>query len=150
MTDPPPADQSTSTRPVRDPHPLAPPPRYAGQVLDAELHLLDRQVLDVDEVPVTVVDDLQLSEVRWGEPIQPNTPPPVITALLSGPVLGTRIFGGRPPRSRLHEIAWRHVADVDVVLRLGVRGDRLDVTWVERWLRDHVIARIPGGRHDPE
>ena len=129
---------------------LEPAPRYDGQVLDAELHLLDRQVLDVDEVPVTVVDDLELSDVPWGEPIPEGTPPPVIEALLSGPVLGTRIFGGRPPASRLHRIAWRHVGDAGIVLRLGIRGSELDGTWVERWVRDHVIARIPGGRHDPE
>ncbi len=129
---------------------LDPAPEYHGQVLDAELNLLDRQVLDVDEVPVTVVDDLELSDVPWGEPIPPGTPAPVITALLSGPVLGTRIFGGRPPASRLHRIAWRHVADVGIVVRLGIRGGELDVTWVERWVRDHIIAHIPGGRHDPE
>jgi hypothetical protein len=77
-------------------------------------------------------------------------PAPVITALLSGHVLGTRIFGGRPPASRLHRIGWRHVADVGVVVRLGIRGSELDASWVERWVRDHIIARIPGGRHDPE
>lgn len=129
---------------------LEPAPRYDGQVLDTELHLLDRQVLDSDEVPTTVVDDIETSDVPWGEPIPEGTPAPVITALLSGPVLGTRIFGGRPPKSRLHEIAWQHVADIGTVLRLGVRGEELDVTWTERWMRDHIIARIPGGRHDPE
>jgi hypothetical protein len=129
---------------------LEPAQEYDGQVLDAELHLLDRQVLDVDEVPVTVVDDIELSDVPWGEPIPERTPAPVITAILSGPVLGTRIFGGRPPASRLHRIGWRHVADVGVVVRLGIRGGELDATWVERWVRDHIVARIPGGRHDPE
>jgi hypothetical protein len=126
------------------------PQSYAGQVLDAELHLLDRQVLDVDEVPVIVVDDLELTDIPWGEPIPEGTPPPVIAALLSGPVLGTRIFGGRPPASRLHRIPWHDVADVGIVVRLGIRGNDLDATWVERWVRDHIIARIPGGRHDPE
>lgn len=32
-----------------------------GTLIDARLHLLDRQVLDRDDVPVTVVDDLALS-----------------------------------------------------------------------------------------
>ncbi|ARJ06171.1 hypothetical protein B5808_13790 [Cnuibacter physcomitrellae] len=130
--------------------PLSPPERYDGQVLEAQLHLLDRQVLDVDEVPVSVVDDVELTDAPWGEPIPEGTPPPVITALLNGPVLGTRIFGGRPPASRLHRVVWLHVSDVGTVIRLGVRGSGLDVTWTERWLRDHVIARIPGGRHDPD
>jgi hypothetical protein len=134
----------------RTDEPLEEPERYDGQVLDARLHLLDRQVQDVDGVPVTVVDDLELTDVPWDETIPEGTPPPVILALLSGPVLATRIFGGRPPSSRLHRVLWRHIADVATVIRLGVRGASLDVTWTERWLRDHVVARIPGGRHDPE
>lgn len=137
----------TERNPVAD---LEPTVSYDGLVLDAELHLLDRQVLDVDGVPVTVVDDLELSDVPWGEPIAEGTPAPVVTALLSGAVLGTRIFGGRPPLSRLHRVGWRHVADVGIVVRLGIRGRELDATWAERWVRDHIIARIPGGRHDPE
>jgi len=118
-------------------------------VLDARLHLLDRQVLDRDRVPVTTVDDLELRGTD-GDPDPTGADTVVLTELLSGPVLATRIFGGRPPASRWHRIGWRHVADVGVSLRLGVRGADLDVTWTERWLRDHVVARIPGGRHDPE
>ena len=52
--------------------------------LDAQLHLLDRQVLDVAGVPVAVVDDLELSDVLTGEDLPVGTPPPVITALKRG------------------------------------------------------------------
>lgn len=131
------------------PDPLHPAPQVAGRILDAQLHLLDRQVLDHDGVPVTTVDDLELSGPAVDQEIAPGTPAPVITALLTGPVLGTRIFGGRPPSSRLIRIPWKDVAEVDVVLRLGVSGEPLDASWVERWVRDKIIARIPGGRHDP-
>ncbi|MFF2841357.1 hypothetical protein [Paenarthrobacter sp. NPDC057981] len=124
-------------------------PQLAGLVLDAQLHLLDRQVLDVDGVPVTTVDDIELSGPEANEKIPEGTAGPHITALLTGPVLGTRIFGGRPPSSRLIRIPWKVVADVDTVLTLGVRADSMDASWVERWLRTHVIARIPGGRHEP-
>ncbi|WP_255767655.1 hypothetical protein [Pseudarthrobacter sulfonivorans] len=129
--------------------PLAPVPKVAGRTLDAQLHLMDRQVLDHDGVPVTTVDDLELSGPAVGEDIPAGTPAPVLTALLTGPVLGTRIFGGRPPSSRLIRIPWKDVADVDVVLKLGVSGEHLDAGWVERWIRTKIIARIPGGRHDP-
>jgi len=128
---------------------LAPPPAVVGRVLDAQLHLLDRQVLDNDGVPVTTVDDLELSGPALDTELEPGTPAPVITALLTGAVLGTRIFGGRPPSSRLIRIPWKDVAGVDVVIRLGVGGGNLDATWVERWIRDKIITRIPGGRHDP-
>ena len=126
------------------------PEAGTGRVLDAHLHLLDRQVLDVASVPVTAVSDLELSDVDSVENIAPGTPAPEIVALLSGPVLGTRIFGGRPPSSRLQRIAWSAVYEVGVVIRLAVKGETLDLTWTERWVRDHIIGRIPGGRHDPE
>ena len=102
---------------------LAPVPPTAGRTLDAQLHLMDRQVLDHGGVPVTTVDDLELS----------------------GPDLDADL----PPSSRLIRIPWKDVADVGVVIRLGVSGENLDAGWVERWIRDKVIARIPGGRHDP-
>jgi len=130
-------------------NPLDPPEVHAGQVLDAELHLLDRQVLDRDNVPISVVAEIELSDIPLDVPLPPDTPPPIVVALLSGPVLGTRIFGGRPPQSRWHRIPWRSVKEVGVAIRLGVDGDSLDVTWVERWMRDHIIKRIPGGSHDP-
>jgi sporulation protein YlmC with PRC-barrel domain len=129
--------------------PLAPVPPTAGRTLDPQLHLMDRQVLDNDGVPVTTVDDLELSGPDLDTDLEPGTPAPVLTALLTGPVLGTRIFGGRPPSSRLIRIPWQDVADVGVVIRLGVSGENLDAGWVERWVRDKIIARIPGGRHDP-
>lgn len=129
--------------------PLPKAPRVGGRILDAQLHLMDRQVLDHDGVPVTTVDDLELSGPAVDAEIAPGTPAPVITALLTGSVLGTRIFGGRPPSSRLIRIPWKDVAEVGVVVRLGVKGEPLDASWVERWVRDKIIARIPGGRHDP-
>jgi hypothetical protein len=120
-------------------------PRY----LDAQLHLLDRQVLDVHGVPIAVVDDLELSEIS-GQEIPPDTPPPVITALLSGPALATRIFGGRPPESRMLRTPWVAIREVGVVIKLSVGRDTQDLFWTERWVRDHVIGHIPGGRHTPK
>lgn len=114
----------------------------AGRLIDARLHLLDRQVLDVDGTPVTVVDDVELTDPGEGGA-------PRVVALLSGSVLNTRLLGGHQPASRWYRIPWSAVRRLGVTLDLSVRGEELDVTWTERWLRDHLIARIPGGRHDP-
>src|SRR6218665_1017881 len=84
-----------------------------------------------------------------GSDIPDGTQPAVVTSLLSGAVLATRVFGGRPPPSRWHRIRWSQVADVGTVVRLGSRSEELDVTWPERWVRDHIVRRIPGGSHDP-
>ncbi|WP_120521940.1 hypothetical protein [Arthrobacter celericrescens] len=136
-------------RPQHTPARLEPAPPTSGRVLDAQLHLLDRQVIDVDGLPVTTVDDLELEGVEADIPIAAGAAAPVISALLSGPVLGTRIFGGRPPSSRLIRLTWKDVSAVDVTIRLGVRSESLAESWVERWIRDKIITRIPGGKHDP-
>ncbi|MFP5310977.1 MAG: hypothetical protein ACLGH7_00960, partial [Actinomycetes bacterium] len=107
------------------PAPLPKAPHVNGRILDAQLHLMDRQVLDHDGVPVTTVDDLEVSGPALDVEIEPGTPAPVVTDLLTGSILGTRIFGGRPPSSRLVRIPWKDVAEVGVVLRLGVKGEPL-------------------------
>ncbi len=122
----------------------------AGRLIDAQLHLLDRQVLDRDGVPVTAVDDIELSDVPLGTELPATSSPPVIVNLLSGAVLGTRIFGGRPPESRWHRIPWGAVRELGIVVSLDAGAEELELTWPERWVRDRIIARIPGGRHDPD
>jgi hypothetical protein len=109
--------------------------------LDARLHLLDRQLVDDDDNPVGIVDDLELDDVELDSDIDPGTPGPQVTGLLSGQVLATRIFGGTP---------WNLVASVGVTVKLKPTDMSFDVQWVERWLRDHIIAHIPGGRHAAE
>ena len=91
---------------------LPPPPdsaSVAGRLIDARLHLLDRQVLDRAALPVTTVDDIALSEIPAG-PMPEDSPSPTITALLSGAFRFTRIFGGRPPMSRIDRISWSDLA----------------------------------------
>lgn len=134
---------------MTDRHDLPTPPPVAGRILDAGLDLLDRQILDPQGVPVSTVDDLELTEPADRARLDPGEPPRV-SALLTGPILLTRVFGGRLPDSRFIRIPWKVVADVGVVVSVGVAADSLDASWTERWMRDHVIARIPGGRHDPE
>lgn len=126
------------------------PEHPVGRVLDAHLHVLDRQVLDRDGVPVTTVDDLEFEGIELGARIEPGSPAPTVAAILTRPQLPMRIFGGHSPDSRKVRIPWRLVADVGTVLHLGVSGESLDATWVERWVSRHIIGRIPGGRHDPE
>ena len=137
-------------RPRNTPTSLKSPPSVGGPVLDAQLHLLDRQVIDVDGLPVTTVDDIELEGVEADLPISLGARAPVISALLTGPVLGTRLVGGRPPSSRLIRLPWHDVSAVDVTVRLGVRSESLSASWVERWVRDKIIRRIPGGKHDPD
>jgi hypothetical protein len=42
---------------------------------------------------------------------------------------------------------WVAVREVGVVIKLSVGRDTQDLSWTERWVRDHVIGHIPGGRY---
>jgi len=117
-------------------------PRASGTLIDARLHLLDRQILDADGAAVGIVDDLELSAVSGDAPRA--------TAILTGQVLFTRMFGGRQPASRLQALPWRLITKVDAALHVSREADHFDGLWVEHWLRDRFIARIPGGRHAAE
>ncbi|MBI3224684.1 MAG: hypothetical protein HYZ39_06465 [Mycolicibacterium cosmeticum] len=122
----------------------------SARILDARLHVLDRQLVDDDGDPMGIVDDLELDGVEFDTEIAPGSPPPRVTGILSGQVLATRIFGGAPPRSKLREIPWDKVTRVGVTVVLAPTDVVSDAHWVERWLRDHVIGHIPGGRHAAE
>ena len=94
--------------------------------------------------------EIELDGIELGARIEPGSPPPTVSAILTGPQLAMRLFGGHAPAARRIAIPWRLVADIGTVVRLGVSGDDLDAGWVERWVSRHLIGRIPGGRHDPE
>ena len=70
-------------------------PKPTGRLLDARLHLLDRQLLDHSGEPVGIVDDLDLDGITVGGDIARGTPAPRISGILTGQVLATRIFGGQ-------------------------------------------------------
>jgi len=127
-----------------------PAKRHRGELLDARLHVLDRQLLNDDETPVGIVDDIVLDGVDLDQDIPDGADAPRATAILSGQVVATRIFGGFPPLERLQEIPWKLVAAVGVVVRLKPNDMTFDADWMERWLRDRVVKHIPGGRDAAE
>ena len=117
-------------------------PMQDGQLLDANLHLLGRSVLDTARAPTSVIDDVELEVRPDGRP--------VIASLVRGSSVVSRFFGGHPPDHRRYRVPWSAVASVESAVILSVPRSEVDVVWFEGWLRKHVISRIPGGRHDPE
>jgi sporulation protein YlmC with PRC-barrel domain len=125
-----------------------------GRELDLGLHLLDRQVIDSQDRLVCNVDDVELELDETGHPC--------VTAILVGPrALGPRI-GGRlghwfvavaarladseqPPR-----IDFGQVTDIGNAIKVSRTVQELNVTPLEDWVRDNVIARIPGSGHESE
>ncbi len=121
-----------------------------GRGVDGQFHLLDRQMIDPDGVPVSTVNDIEIAGLEQDSDIDHDAPSPTVSSILVGTGLLVRIFGGRIPRSRWSRLEWRHVARVGTVIDLRDRADDLECTWLERWFRERIIARIPGGRHAPE
>ncbi len=116
--------------------------------------LLDRQILDRDEAPIGNVDDIELAFDKDGVPY--------VAALLVGQqALGRRIGGwlGRWIEHSAHRLAptpdtppiripYDLVAKVDSAVHLSVRLELLPEPALETWLRDHLISRIPGAKHE--
>jgi hypothetical protein len=106
-----------------------PAKRHRGRLVDARLHLLDRQLLNEHDDPVGIVDDLELSGVELDRDVADGSPAPQMTALLSGRVVATRILGGAPPRSLMQQIPWKlvdavgHRVGTVVDVRLSISGD---------------------------
>ncbi|MFG2166183.1 hypothetical protein [Micromonospora chersina] len=114
--------------------------------------LLDRQILDRDGEPVGKVDDVELALGEDGTPY--------VAALLVGQqALGDRIGGGfgrwlagtarrlapDPSRGPIR-IPYDLVAELNSAVNLSVSRELLPDPPLETWLRDHLIARIPGAR----
>ena len=121
-------------------------------VVDAHLHLLDRQIVDKDGRLVGKVDDLELE-------LPDDGGLPVVKAILCGPLaLGPRIGGrlgvwfvaiGR--RLRAHggsqpvRIGFGAVAEAGAVIKLAITAEQAGATALEQWCADKVIRRLPGG-----
>jgi hypothetical protein len=132
------------------------PETVPGRRYDAVLHLLDRQLVDPDGRLVAKVDEIELTDLGDGRL--------TLTAVLTGPgVLGPRLRGragqlvGAVWR-RLHpaqdpepgRIPFRHLVRIDSAVHVSLRRHELAVDGFEDWVRDHVVSRLPGARHEPE
>jgi len=128
-----------------------------GRVLDAGLHLLDRQLVDKDGRLAGKVDDLELTFPEGGGP-------PQVTAILAGPGALSRRLGGRfgawleAVANRLRDGDDDHPARVPfaVVKRIGSAIDlsvakaELETDRLEAWTRDHLIGKLPGANDAPD
>src|SRR3954468_16371611 len=122
-----------------------------GREVDAVVHVLDRQVVDPDEHMVCNVDDLELAVPEDGGS-------PYVTAILAGPAALAPRYGGLLGRwvlavqQRLHpeehplpaRIDFGVVDEVGSRVRIARRRDELWVNAFEAWVRDNVIAKLPG------
>jgi len=127
--------------------------------LSAGLQLLDRQILNREGLLVGKVDDLELETIGDGDDLY-------VTAILTGPGvlvhrLGARRFGSSLQRVNafvfgregVHgaeedpsRLPFHQVIELARDVKVAVEHDRLATSSGERWVRDHVMRHIPGGR----
>lgn len=112
--------------------------------------LLDKELIDVNWLRMGRIDGLAM-EVREGE--QPR----ITTICVGGTVLTNRLpgFVGRWGTAFLQRfglrrgapflIPWSRVMRVDRQIRVDVNSDESAAMASSRWVRDHIIDRIPGG-----
>lgn len=113
--------------------------------------LLDKQMIDCDQLPVGRVDDV---EIDFGE-----GPEPRISAILTGSqALGDRIGGvigrwmaassrrfRRKPSDGPTTISPAYIIELEPLVELGASFDELEgVAPLERWLSDNFIRKLPG------
>jgi hypothetical protein len=121
----------------------------------AHLHLLDRQLISRDGQQVGNVDDLEIDDLVDGQPSY-------VRAVLSGAGpwltrIGSRRLGDwlRWAHGRLEggdpcRIAIERVSDIGAHVSVSFDADEIGTLSAERWMRDHVVGRIPGARHEAE
>jgi hypothetical protein len=129
-----------------------------GRMLDAGLHLLDRQIIDAEGWNAGKVDDLEFTFPEDGKG------PPVLTAVNAGPGALARRIGGRlgawieSVHERLHpheapgpaRISFGVVKRINNHVELTVSKADLEIDRFERWVRERVIEKIPGADRSPE
>jgi sporulation protein YlmC with PRC-barrel domain len=127
----------------------------SGRVLEAGLHLLDRQLIDSDGRLAGKVDDLELEVPEGGGP-------PVVTAILAGPGALSRRIGGRAGAwleavaNRLRgdrrpaRVPFGVVKRIESAVDLSVAKAELETNRLEAWTRDHLIGHLPGADDAPE
>ena len=127
----------------------------SGRRLYGALHLLDRQIVDVDGCLAGKVDDVELEPSADGESFH-------VVAILSGAgALGPRLGGrlgrfvaavhGRLADERIPaRVPFGVVSDLGNHVTVTLDREHLESNRLEAGARDHVVDHFPGARHAPE
>ncbi|MFD5234562.1 hypothetical protein ACFWJ5_39860 [Streptomyces qaidamensis] len=126
------------------------------EFLDAGLQLPDRQVVDSKGTPLGKIDDLLFTE---GD----DERPPALAAVLIGQQAFAARLGGRTGHWWAHlaqrltgrqgpnEVPVAAIDDIGTVVRLASPAEVFpSLTAPERWLRHHLISRLPGGMRESD
>jgi hypothetical protein len=124
--------------------------------ISARIALLDKQIVDSDQLPIGRVDDAEIELPNDGGP------PRVAALLVGAEALGDRLGGATGRVMAATAARLRHgtdgpptidaalIADLEPMIKLRVRFAALEgVAGLERWLSERV-ERAPGAGDAPE
>jgi sporulation protein YlmC with PRC-barrel domain len=116
------------------------------------LHLLDRQLIDRDGHMCGNVDDLELEQAKNGTLF--------VSGIHAGPGTLSRRLGWRrwgewlsevhekvDQQKRVYVIPLCRVTKVGSAVTVDYEASELATESTQKWVRDHIIGRIPGARH---
>jgi sporulation protein YlmC with PRC-barrel domain len=116
--------------------------------------VLDKQMLDSRRRKMGKVDGivLELAEGRRPRVIALETGVPTLARRLSrrlGRVVDALVQRLSPERPGSCRVPWRRVRQIDLDVYVDLDAEGSPVFALERWLQQHVVARIPGGDRRP-
>jgi hypothetical protein len=125
-----------------------PPAATTGKLYDAAFEILDRQLVDVHGLLAGKVDDLELRAGEGGL---------FVEAIRSGRGAIAEHLGGKAGRwladvhRRLNagvadpaSVSFGAVRSIGPEVTLTIGREELDAMRFDRWVRDHLISKIPG------
>lgn len=120
-----------------------------GSEMDVVREVLDKLLVNRDHFPMGRVDGI-IVEMREGRP-------PLLTCIETGPAVSARRISKRlarklsafvpkrgPRRDPSFRIPWSRIRHVGVEVEVEIDARETPAAAWEQWIRDHVIARIPG------
>jgi len=110
--------------------------------------VLDKQLIDKTGRRMGRVDGIVIA-------LHQGRPPEVRAIELGSAVLGRRLhervgrwlqhLAGRWGWNGVYRIPWRRITVMKHEIRAGMIAERTRALVVERWLRERIVGRIPGG-----
>ena len=112
-------------------------------VLDLARRMLDRQIIDADEIPCGKVDDIE-----FDRRLAPGEPPRVMALLVSPRVAAERLpallrpLFRRLTRDRIVRVPWDQITEIKDQIKLKSKAGELGLSERDTWSYT-IVARLP-------
>lgn len=122
--------------------------------IDAQVDLLDRQIVTDDGYQLAKADDLELEELRGrlhlsGFLVGPGALGPRLGGALQYVTVNTWSRLARRDVDDPRRIDYAHVKDISTVIRIDEGRESAEIDGLETWTRERIIEALPGSGRNP-